>query len=98
MTLETFLSNEKLMAEYNAWINSSIGILVCGVLQERFTRPILPSDVREPINEHTSSFCLGQNAGAWKMLDALKGIHKFATSKSDHIDEEYVAPIDALTE
>ena len=92
MNLETFVSNEKLLAEYKVWIHSNIGVIVCGVLQEQFTRPVLPSNIREPVNEHTASFCLGENAGAWKMFDALRRLDKFVSDRSEHVDEVYYQP------
>lgn len=88
MTIEEFQANPELMTEYSRWINQDIAHIVFGVVQETFCRPILPNQLRELINKNTSEFCLGENSGSWKMLDAVRSLHALE-SKSELPSETY---------
>jgi len=100
MQLREFLEDEKLVSEYRKWIQADIGIIVCGVLKDAFCRPVLPGQVGEKVNRSTAELCLGENVGAWKMLQALQHLDgQEALRASDMIDETYTdAPTNANNE
>lgn len=73
MTLYEFINNPELVAKYQKWIHEDIGIIVCSVLQETYCRPTLPD--ASSTNNDTTSICLGKQAGAWEILDALRDLN-----------------------
>jgi len=96
MKLRDFMADEKLVSEYHSWISSDIGIVVCGVLKDTFCRPVLPGQVGEQVNRSTAELCLGENVGAWKMLEALQNLDENEALKAaDMINETYMdVPMD----
>ena len=89
MNLIEFQKDPRLIEQYMTWIKSDIGILVCSVLQDTFCRPILPGQIGEHMNRSTSEFCLGENAGSWKMLDAICHLDNLAVQAEKQPTEIY---------
>jgi len=89
MTLHDFTKNPENITAYKKWVNTDIGILVCSVLQETFCRPNVPS--AKDLNPSTAEFCLGKQAGAWEMLDALRGLESLGQDVPDLPEPTYGA-------
>ena len=94
MTIDEFLADKDRTLDYQKWIKSETGIMVCSVLSEHFLRPILPGAIGQAINETSAAFCLGENSGSWKLYDALRDLAQQKQAAPSSIDESYNDPND----
>lgn len=93
MTIEEFLNNEELVKEYQAWINSPIASVVLGLIRDHFLRPLQPGALGQLLNEHSASYCLGENAGSWKIHDAIRNLAYInEVTNRTPIEETYPEP------
>ena len=87
--LSDFVKDANRVAQYKSWISAPIGQEVLELLREHFLRPILPGALGQVIHEASSSFCLGENAGAWKVYDALRNLPNLEVQQSADPTEVY---------
>ncbi len=94
MTIDEFLDDPKLVAQYKKWITQPIGEVILGLLRKHFLRPIQPGQLGQVLNECSASFCLGENAGSWKIHDALENFQNIKEIIADVPAESYAKPED----
>jgi len=90
MTLETLCLNKALFDKVNGFLKSDEGILLVSALRDKFGRPSVPN--ADLVNEHTSSFCLGECKGAWDVIDTLENFGTFREQESP--EESYGAIVE----
>jgi hypothetical protein len=93
MTLQEFLGNESLVADYQKAVQSDAVQIGIGVLRELYCRPAVPD--ADKLNKSTSEFCLGQNFGSWLLLDALQALGRLDPSAMEELRETYGAKPEA---
>ena len=89
MKIDEFMADKDLVVEYEKWIRSEIGIIVLSVLRETFLRPIQPGQVGQLIDQYTAAYCLGENSGAWKIVEAIESLGGFSVKSEETVDEDY---------
>lgn len=97
--LSAFVKDQNRVAQYRSWISAPIGQEVLEVIREGYLRPSIPGRVDEKtgtlvfeIDAQKAAFCLGENAGAWKIFDVIRDLPNLAVQQSADPTEVYATP------
>ena len=93
--LSDFSNNQALKNSYREWLELPLTQEVLAIIQENFLRPLLPTSVGMSCDKHSASFCLGENAGAWKIFDAIQSLDNIQIPKAEQPAETYTKPKEA---
>lgn len=82
VTLDLF-QDPKVREDYREWMNNPMTNLVLAAVRDNLLRPIIPGySVGAPkLNEKSAEFCIGENAGAWKLYDSIQKLDVLSTPK-----------------
>ena len=86
--LSDFAASKERVALYRQWISTPIGQDILAIIQDTFLRPILPGSIGQEVGKHSSAFCLGENAGAWKVFDAFRSLADLKVKEPDEPPKE----------
>lgn len=87
----SLFSKPGIVADYAEWLEHPMTVLVLSAVRDNLLRPIIPGYTPHSpvISRESCEFSLGENAGSWKVFDAIQNMTRLQQAPAPEPEESY---------